>query len=101
VDLGRIEGLSAPARERLSRLTANRRDAEGRLLVTSQRTRDQSRNLEDAIEKTCALVAQALVAPRPRRPTRASVGSVERRLAGKKREGARKRQRARVGADSE
>jgi ribosome-associated protein len=101
VDLGRIEGLSTPARERLLRLTANRRDAEGRLLVTSQRTRDQSRNLEDAIQKTCALVAQALVAPRPRRPTRASKGSVERRLSGKKREGARKRQRGRVGPDSE
>jgi ribosome-associated protein len=101
VEIGRIEGLSDPARERLERLTANRRDADGRLLITSQRTRDQSRNLEDAIEKVRALVGQAMVTPRPRRPTRASKGSVERRLTGKKREGARKKQRARVGADSD
>src|SRR5512134_180576 len=51
VDLGAVTGLSAPARARLQALAAARLDAEGRLLVTSQRTRDQLRNLEDAREK--------------------------------------------------
>ena len=51
VDLQRIEGLDEASRARLEAATALRRDAEGRLLVTSQRTRDQGRNLEDAREK--------------------------------------------------
>jgi len=51
VDLSLVEGLSPGARERLRTVAAPRLDAEGRLVVTSQRTRDQHRNLEDAREK--------------------------------------------------
>jgi ribosome-associated protein len=101
VDPARVLGLSVPARQRLAVLSAKRRDASGNLLVTSQRTRDQSRNLEDAIEKVCALVAQALAVPRPRRPTRAGPRAAERRIAAKKLEGARKRTRGRVRPDQE
>lgn len=84
VDLGRIAGLPADARARLRALTAGSLDAEGLLLVTSQRTRDQRLNLEDARDKVRALVARALVRPRPRRKTRPTRSSVERRLAEKK-----------------
>ena len=94
VDLSRIEGLRDDARLRLEALTASRRDAEGRLLVTSQRTRDQHRNLEDVREKVRDLVIRALRAPRKRRPTRASKGSIEARLRGKKRDAAVKKSRA-------
>ena len=99
VDLGRIEGLRDDARERLLALTASRRDAAGWLLVTSQRTRDQHRNLEDAREQVRDLVARALPAPRKRRATRATRGSVEARLRGKKRDGAVKKLRTSVGDD--
>ena len=51
VDLGAIEGLSQAAGDRLLALAAPRLDAEGRLVVTSQVTRNQSRNLEDARDK--------------------------------------------------
>src|SRR5256885_11060954 len=51
VDLDAIEGLSDRARGRLHTLTVNRLDADGRLVVTSQESRDQSRNLEIAREK--------------------------------------------------
>ena len=101
VDLGRIEGLRADALARLRVLTRLRTDARGRLLVTSQLTRDQPRNLEDAVEKVKRLVAAALVPPRPRRPTRATAGSVERRLDAKRRDRLRKDQRGRVGPDSD
>src|SRR5271154_3209313 len=67
VDLADIEGFSADAHRRLLTLAKNRLDAEGRLLVSSQLTRDQSRNLEDATEKVRRLVASALMAPRVRR----------------------------------
>jgi ribosome-associated protein len=84
VDLGRVSGLSAPARTRLEAFAAGRLDADGRLLVTSQRTRDQLRNLEDARDKVNKLVERALKAPRPRRLTQPSPGAVERRLASKR-----------------
>ncbi len=94
VDLTRIAGLSTAARDRLERLAAARRDADGRLLVTSQRTRDQSRNLEDARGKVRALVARALLEPRERRPTRPTGGAREKRLAEKRHAAARKRGRS-------
>ena len=99
VDLARIEGLREDARRRLDVMTASRRDADGRLLVTSQRTRDQHRNLEDARTKVRDLVARALVAPKRRRPTRATKGSVEARLKHKKRDSVAKKLRTRVGRE--
>jgi ribosome-associated protein len=84
VDLDAVEGLTEPARRRLRALAAHRLDGEGRLVVGSQLTRNQSRNLEDARGKVRALIAAALVAPRPRRATRPTRASRERRLAGKK-----------------
>jgi ribosome-associated protein len=94
VDLEAVEGLTEPARRRLRGLAAHRLDAEGRLVVTSQLTRNQSRNLEDARGKVRELVAAALVAPRPRRATRPSRASRERRLAGKKQRSATKQLRS-------
>ncbi len=85
VDLLRIAGLDATARERLRRLAAGALAADGRLRVTSQRTRDQKMNLEDARDKIRAVVLRALERPRPRRRTSPTQGSVERRIDDKKR----------------
>jgi ribosome-associated protein len=93
VDLGAVTGLTAPARARLRALAAGRLDADGRLLVASQRTRDQLRNLEDAREKVKKLVERALKAPRPRRLTQPSPAAVERRLKQKRERSAVKRAR--------
>ena len=99
VDLGQVTGLDAAARDRLEALTATRRDASGRLLVTSQRTRDQHRNLEDAREKVRAVLERALRPPKSRRPTRPGLAASDRRVQNKKRTGQRKRARGRVEAD--
>jgi ribosome-associated protein len=101
VDLERIEGLSDEARQRLRALCAGRRDAHGHLVVRSQRTRDQHRNLEDARERVRQLVARSLQAPRTRRATRPGPAARERRLAEKKRAGERKRTRGRARAEGE
>jgi ribosome-associated protein len=93
VDLGRITGLDAAARARLVALAGKRIDAQGKLLVSSQRTRDQQLNIEDARAKIRDLVSRALVVPTTRRPTRPSRGAVRRRLDDKRRLGDRKRQR--------
>src|SRR4030095_3266926 len=48
VDLDAVEGLSAAARARLLVLCRRRLDAAGRLVVSSQATRNQARTIEDA-----------------------------------------------------
>ena len=71
-------------------------DAEGRLFVTSQATRNQARNVEDARAKVASLVAAALREPRARRASRPPAGARERRLESKKRRAALKRARTRM-----
>jgi ribosome-associated protein len=93
VDLRLVVGLDDGARARLRALCGHSLDAEGRLLVVSQRTRDQRKNLDDAREKVRQLVARALERPRPRRATRPTRGSVERRIAEKKHRGRAKADR--------
>jgi ribosome-associated protein len=90
VDLTLIEGMTVGAIGRLRALAAARLDAEGRLLVSSQASRDQHANLEDARSKIAALVFRALHEPKRRRATRPTRGSVERRIADKKRRGDKK-----------
>ena len=90
VSLDSIAGLTPGARERLERLSAGRRDARGLLLITSQRTRDQSRNLADALDKLRELIGRAVPEPRKRRPTRPTGGSREARLRSKRRDAERK-----------
>ena len=99
VDLDRIEGLSAAARSRLDALARHRLDADGRLVVTSQVTRNQARNLDDAREKVRALVASALVAPRLRTATKPTSAARERRLVEKRTRSGVKRLRARPSRD--
>lgn len=95
VDLAAITGLNEEARRRLMAKAAPRLDAEGKLRVTSQKTRDQAKNILDAHEKIRALIAAALVVPKPRKPTRPSKRAVEKRLDQKKQTAERKKQRTR------
>ncbi len=95
VDLEAIEGLSPAARGRLAAIVRHRLDARGRLVVTSQATRNQARNLDDARAKAAALVRSALRPPRPRVATAVPGRVEEGRLAGKKRRAAIKQLRAR------
>ena len=97
VDLDAIEGLAEPARHRLHALAGRRLDADGRLQITSQATRDQTRNLEDAREKVRALVAAALPEPKRRRASRPSKAARERRIESKKHRSTTKRLRGRPG----
>ncbi len=93
VDLDAITGLPQEARRRLLAIARNKTDARGRLVVTSQRSRDQWRNVEDAREKVGALIGRALVRPSERRTTLPTRAAHERRLKSKKRDGAKKRER--------
>ncbi|MGO8690600.1 MAG: alternative ribosome rescue aminoacyl-tRNA hydrolase ArfB [Thermoguttaceae bacterium] len=85
--------LPEPVRARLLQQLGSRVTAGGELLVTSQRFRDAGRNVADCLEKLRALVAAAAQPPRRRRPTRPTHGSVQRRLASKRRRSQAKQRR--------
>src|SRR6059036_1702095 len=71
-----------------------RRLVDGVLTVTSSEERSQLRNREIALERLAGILSEALALPPPRRrATRATRGSVERRLADKKRRGRTKKLR--------
>ncbi len=71
--------LPEPVRQRL--LAANRRrvNSLGELVLSSQRFRDAGRNAADCLQKLREIVAQAAVAPKRRKPTRPTRGSVRKR----------------------
>jgi len=85
--------LPEDVRARLIARNRRRITSDGDLLVVSQRFRDAGRNVADCLEKLRAMVEDAAVAPKPRRPTKPSRGSVKRRLENKKRQSFRKQQR--------
>ena len=94
-DLANTQALPAPLRARaLDRLAGRLVDGVLSVVVTEERA--QLRNRQIAERRLAALVAEAIAPPPPRRrPTRPSKGSVERRLAAKRRTGEIKRDRRR------
>src|SRR5262249_62339312 len=88
VDIDQIEGLVEDARARLATLAGHRLDADGRLVVTSQATRNQARNVDDARAKVETLVRAALTPPRPRKKSRPSARARAARIDTKKRRSA-------------
>jgi ribosome-associated protein len=85
--------LPTPVRDRLVQAVANRLTQGGELLITSQRTRDQAKNLADCLSKVRALVLTASVPPKLRRPSRPTLASKVRRVETKVRRAAIKRLR--------
>ena len=98
-DLRGSTAIDEVTRRKLFVLAGSRVDADGQLLLVSQATRDQRRNLEDARAKLVELVQRALVRETPRRATKPSRGAKERRLTEKKRVGEKKRGRGARGDD--
>ena len=80
-------------RTRLERLAGRRLTSEGVLVITAQRHRTQERNRQDALERLIELIRTASVEPKPRRPTRPTLGSRLRRLDSKRHRAGTKRLR--------
>jgi ribosome-associated protein len=95
----RSRSLPARVRERLLARHPRRLNARGELVLSSQRYRDQGRNVADCLEKLRVLVLDAAREPKPRRPTRPTRSAVERRLQQKRRRAATKRRRGRLAED--
>ena len=77
---GQSAVFTGDERSRLVERLSPRLTEDGDLIVTSSRTRDQSRNREDARTKLAALIRQAIEPAKVRRKTRPSHKSVQRRL---------------------
>jgi ribosome-associated protein len=72
--------LPNPVKARLERLAGSRLTKDGVIVITAERFRSQERNRADALERLVALIRRAAEAPKPRRPTRPTAASKERRL---------------------
>ncbi len=93
----RSTALHPDAHRRLLRLAGQRATKDGNVLIEASRFRSQERNREDARERLAELVREALKPPPPpRRKTRPTKGSIERRLKAKKGRSQTKRMRGSV-----
>ena len=87
------ETLPDDVRERFLARYRRRINAEGQLVVTSQRFRSQERNRSDCIEKLGEMLRAVATRPRPRKATKPSRAAIERRLQNKKQKSQKKQQR--------
>ena len=87
--------LPEEVKARLVKLAGTRMSGDGILLIDSREHRLQSQNRLAARARLAALIRQALVKPRARRPTKPKAGARERRLAVKKLRGTIKAARGR------
>jgi ribosome-associated protein len=92
-DVRNSPSLPPEVKERLLRLAASRLTDDGVLLIEARRFRTQEQNREDAVARLTAWIAKAFTAPRPRRATKPSRASRQRRLDAKRHHSATKRQR--------
>jgi ribosome-associated protein len=91
--------LPPDAAERLARLAGSRMTKDGVIVIQAYRFRTQERNRTDAIERLIEMLKEAMVRPTPRRPTKPTAGSRQRRLEGKKRRSDIKARRGARGFD--
>jgi ribosome-associated protein len=98
-DLAGTALLAPPEKERATGRLASRLTKEGVLAVACDRTRHRERNLREALERLGEILREALVPPKPRRRTRPTRSSRERRLESKRRRGEVKRHRRGGGDD--
>jgi ribosome-associated protein len=89
--------LPDDVRARFLERFASRITGDGEVVLTSDRHRDQGRNVADCVDKLAAMVDAVAEAPRPRKRTRPSRTAVERRLQDKRALSEKKRRRAAIG----
>ena len=80
-------------RTRLIALSGSRMTTDGVLVIDAREHRTQGQNRERGLAKMADLIRAALIPPIPRRKTKPSRGSVRRRLAEKKHQSAKKKDR--------
>ena len=84
-DVRRSQSLPNDVAIRLMALGGRRITKDGVLVLIAQSHRTQERNRADAMERLVALIKEAAVKPIPRRATKPTKASKQRRIEGKKR----------------
>ena len=97
--LADIQGISLAERELLRTRLANRINSQDQLVVQVQDSRSQWHNRQLAVERTLSLIVHGLHRDKPRRPTKPSRASQERRMASKHAASTHKQNRTRPGLD--
>jgi len=92
-DAGATTALGEEARARILQRLAGRLDSSRRLRLVAAGSRSQLQNRAAAVERFRELIAGALRVRKPRRKTRPTAGSRERRIKAKKTRGLTKRLR--------
>ena len=82
-DVRASKSLPAAVRARLERLGGSRLTRDGVLILVARDHRSQERNRQEAVDKLIDLIRRASVAPVPRRKTKPTFGSKQRRLESK------------------
>jgi len=99
-DVRRSPSLPNDVAIRLMNLAGKRLTKDGVIVLVAQNHRTQERNRAEALERLVALIQQAAVRPIPRRATKPTKASRERRLEGKKvRSGIKETRRAKPSFD--
>jgi ribosome-associated protein len=100
-DVAGTASLPEDVRQRLIRLAGKKVGADGALTIHARSKRTQEANRREAIDRLVELVQKACERPRPRRETRPTLGSKQRRLETKRRHGEAKSRRRSLGADND
>jgi len=95
-DVAGSPSLPDDVRNRLVRLAGRRMTDNGVLILDARRYRTQERNRRDAMERLVALIRRAAERPKPRRKTKPTLASRQRRLESKRRRGKTKQMRGAV-----
>lgn len=82
-DATQSPSIPQDVRERFLLRYRRRITKEGLLQITSQRYRDQGRNIQDCLNKLVELLLRVSIAPTKRKPTAPSRGAKQRRLQDK------------------
>lgn len=94
-EAARSPNLPDAIKARLRRLAGRRWTTDGALVLQADGHRSQNRNREEVRERLIALIEQATQRPKPRIPTKPTLGSKRRRLDAKARRGGVKAMRSR------
>ena len=100
-DASNCAALTEEVRDRLVKLAGRRMTKDGVLVIIALRYREQERNRRDAMARLVTLIRKATERPKPRRKTKPTRASRERRLAAKRQRGETKRLRRSMGRDPE
>ncbi len=88
--------LSDAVKSRLRVIAGHRVTDEGSILITARSERSQDQNRRDALERLSEMIRRALVPPKPRKATKPTRASRERRLDKKARQQQTKQRRRSV-----